>query len=228
MAKRPVFVTKNSDNLMIVAIPVDFTWHPGMSKNQKQKSIRSLHDAAKKTRGLGNILEISSKSENELGISLSAFNLMLNTPSGARSSVEALFQGSKVFTQGGPYIDIYKKSPREAKRDERLRNSGNLISFRYENFDWSLNPKTAFYDWLYLSALRQNPSLSSKLLDYGGFTDIEFNPEKSINCQASSAAFFKALVQRKLLNQALSSEVEFLRIHEAQKKQNNPAQKELF
>jgi hypothetical protein len=38
-----------------------------------------------------------------------------------------------------------------------------------------------------------------------GFTDIEFNPEKSVNCQARSCAFFVALEKRDLLDEAMSS-----------------------
>ncbi len=114
MAKRPIFIPKSSGNLMVVAMPIEFVWYPGMSKSQKQKSIRSLHDAAKKDRGIEYILEISSKSETELGVKLSAFNLLLKTPNGSMASVEVLFQGSKVFSGGGPYTDIYNKTSREA------------------------------------------------------------------------------------------------------------------
>lgn len=223
MAKRPIFIPKTSGSLLVVGMPIEFVWHPGMSKSQKQKSIRSLHDAAKQSRGIEKILEISSKSENELGIQLSAFNLMLNA-NGFKSTIEVLFQGSKVFSKGGPYNDIYQKTSREAKKDERLKNSGQLIAFRYNNRDWPLNPQTVFYDWLYLTALRQNPSLSEQLLEYDGFSDIEFNPDKSINCQAASAALYKSLTKRGLLELALSSADEFIKIHQAQKKKEVPIQ----
>lgn len=224
MAKRPVFIPRTSGPLLVVAMPIEFAWHPGMSKSQKQKSIRSLHDAANQSRGINRILEISSKSEQEIGVRLSAFNLMVKTAGGFSASVEALFQGSKVFSKGGPFTDIYRKTSREAKKDERSKESGNLIAFRYENRDWPLNPQTVFYDWLYLSALRQNTSISAKLLEYDGFSDIEFNPEKSINCQAASAALFKSLVDRQLIDVALSSPTEFIRIHEEQRKRPVPIQ----
>lgn len=203
---------------MVVAAPIEFTWHPGLAKSQKQKSIRSLHDAAREKRGLERILEISSKSQIDLGIELSAFNLLLRTADGSQASVEVLFQGSKVFSCGGPYTDIYQKTSREAKKDERLKASGPLKAFRYEGFDWPLDPQTGFYDWLYLSAVRQNAVLGQDLMEYNGFSDIEFNPEKSINCQAASAALYKALVQRDLLDEALSAPQEFIRVHESQKK----------
>lgn len=227
MAKRPVFIPKTSGPLFVFTMPIEFVWHPGLSKSQKQKSIRSLHDAARQVMGIQRILEVSSKSEDELGIQLSAFNLML-TVNNFSASVEVIFQGSKVFSKGGPFIDIYRKTSREAKKDERLRKSGQLIAFRYNDRDWPLNPQTVFYDWLYLSALQQNPSLSEKLLEYDGFSDIEFNPERSINCQAASAALYNSLAKRNLIHIALSSPDEFIKIHEAQKSKVVATQGGLF
>lgn len=228
MATRPVFIPGNEGNLMVAAIPIDFVWHPGMSKTQKQKSISSLHEAARQTRGLEKILEISSKSKKAIGVSLSAFNLMHKTPEGVPASVESLFQGGKMFSRRGPYTDIYYKTSTEAKKDVRLTESGQLIAFRYGNYDWPLNPQTVFYDWLYVSALRQNHILAQQLLEYEGFSDIEFNPEKSINCQAASAALYKALVARGLLDLALSSPDDFIRVHESQDKKTAPVQEQLF
>ncbi|HCD3539354.1 TPA: hypothetical protein NBN99_005330, partial [Klebsiella pneumoniae] len=72
--------------------------------------------------------------------------------------------------------------------------------------------RTAFYDWLYLSALNQNKDLAMNLLNYDGFTDIEFNPAKSINCQARTAALFVSLVKRNMLEKVLSSQSEFLAV----------------
>jgi len=228
MAKRPIFIPNSNGNLMVVAMPIEFTWHPGMSKSQKQKSIRSLHDAARNDRGVENILEISSKSESELGVRLSAFNLLLKTPNGTKAAIEVLFQGSKVFSRGGPYTDIYQKTSREAKKDERLKESGHLLAFQYMDFEWPLNPQTVFYDWLYLSALQENSDLASEMLKYDGFSDIEFNPKKSINCQAAAAALYKALVEKELLELAMSSPKEFIKIHEDQKAKPVPIQTELL
>ena len=228
MAQRPIFIPSISGPVLVTVIPVEFVWHPGMSKSQKQKSIRSLHEVAAKTIGIRRILEISSKSEDEIGVRLSAFNLRVQLTNVVSASVEALFQGSKVFSNGGPFTDIYLKDSREAKKDERLRASGQLIGFRCDNRDWPLYPQTVFYDWLYLSALRQNSALAAKVLEYDGFSDIEFNPQKSINCQAASAALYKALVGRGLFDVAMSSPEEFIRIHANHKKNAVPVQGELF
>jgi len=45
---------------------------------------------------------------------------------------------------------------------------------------------------------------------YDAFTDIEFNPDRSINCQAYSLALFRALQERNLLSEALASKEAFL------------------
>lgn len=189
-----------------------------MAKSQRQKSIRALHEAARKKLGIEKILEVSSKSDSKLGIALSAFNLGIRTASG-KVPVECVFQGSKVFERGGPYTDMYEKVPREVKKDPRLRESGALRYFEWNGERWELEPKTAFYDWLYLMALRDNPELAERLLEYEAFTDIEFNPEKSINCQAHSAALYRALVGentgewRDVLDRVLASREEFLRLY---------------
>lgn len=192
MAKRPVFIPSVVNGSPTVkVVEVAFTWYPGLAVSQAQKSINSLHQAAGQI-GLSPLLEISSKSPTSLGVALSAFNLMLTIADGQKMSVECAFQGSKVFQQGGPYQDLFTKTSREAKQDERLRSSGSLIAFEFLGVQYPTQPLTVFYDWLYLQALSQNTDLSSRLEQYNGFTDIAFNPEKSLNCQARSAALFVA------------------------------------
>lgn len=209
MAIRPVFVPLFENNKIGVEIrDVEFTWSPGMAKSQKQKSIRSLHEAS----GFKNVLEISSKSEEALGVSLSAFNLMIKTPKGRSFSLENAFQSSKVFEQGGPYTDLLSAAPIDAKRDERLKNSGEMTLFRFFDREFALEPKTFFYDWLYVNALHQNKDLAIQLERYDAFTDIEFNPKKSFSCQAYSAALYCSLSHSGLLSRALESPEEFLEV----------------
>jgi type I restriction enzyme M protein len=47
-------------------------------------------------------------------------------------------------------------------------------------------------------------------MEYDSFTDIEFNPEKSINCQAKSCALFVSLHREGYLTQALNSPEDFI------------------
>jgi type I restriction enzyme M protein len=207
MANRPVFISViNNENNFVDKIEVDFTWHPGFSKTQKQKSIRSLHENFFRGNYMVNkneILEISTKSPDKLGVELSAFNLEIELK-GIKTTVESLFQSSKVFENGGPYRDIIKKPSLKAKRDNRIRNSGELIKFRFNKRDWPLEPKTIFYDWIYMKALSQNELKSEEIMRFRAFTDIEFNPKKSINCQARAAALFISFKKNGMIKTFLS------------------------
>ncbi|MBJ6889077.1 DarT1-associated NADAR antitoxin family protein, partial [Vibrio cholerae] len=123
MAIRPVFVPMTDGDIGVIEKAIDFKWHPGMAKSQKQKSVSELHSAAKLF-GINNILEISSKSLDELGILLSAFNLSFVTKRyNQQITVESAFQGSKVFKRGGPYKDLYLADSMTSKKDIRIKDS---------------------------------------------------------------------------------------------------------
>lgn len=205
MAKRPVFIAMQDNKNFVMEKDIDFEWFPGFSVTQKQKSIESFHENIKKYDNTLKVLEVSSKSKSDLGVALSAFNLIITAKNGKRFSVETAFQSSKVFQNGGPFLDLYEKTSKEAKKDFRLKNSGELLHFQFFSRRWELEPKTLFYDWLYINALALNKDLADKVIEYNGFTDIEFNPQKSINCQAKSVALYVALYKANLLNQALES-----------------------
>ncbi|MCW5230862.1 DarT1-associated NADAR antitoxin family protein [Verminephrobacter eiseniae] len=210
MAERPIFIPEAEGPALVRTKHVEFQWFPGMAASQKQKSVDSLHASACMLTGINKVLEVSSKSREKLGVALSAFNLSFTTVKYNRTlSVECAYQGSKVFENGGPYIDIFGMTSRKARKDERL--SGRLTGFRFFDTDWGLDPQTAFYDWLYINALKKQPSVTEQLLSYSAFTDIEFNPKRSINCQAYSVALFISLYQRNLLKEATSSKDAFLR-----------------
>jgi hypothetical protein len=212
VATRPVFMSETSGALVRV-MEVEFLWHPGMARSQKQKSVRSLHQALIDTVPATRVLEVSSASETRVGQQLSAFNLTFNTRGRGREiAVECAFQGSKVFESGGPYTDLMDASPLDAKRDPRLQDSGRLVGFRFFEQDWPLEPQTAFYDWIYINALHQNSALADEVMAYDAFTDIAFNPQKSINCQAGAAALFVSLRRRGLLERALSSHADYMSI----------------
>lgn len=202
MAERPVFIPNKYGSALVVEVPVTFQWHPGMAPSQKKKNVVSLHSAAI-SHGLNNLLEISSKSSENLGIRLSAFNLILNADNES-IPMESAYQGSKVFRFGGPYTDLYFKSPRDAKKDIRLKESGDLIRFNFFGKDYPLLPKTAFYDWLYIKCLYPHRQWIIEHAMYDGYTDIEFNPKKSINCQARAFAEFIALYKRDQLDASVN------------------------
>lgn len=213
MASRPIYIPNLIGQTLVTTKLVEFKWFPGMAVVQKQKSIESLHEAAKNLLNISSLLEISSKSKTSLGVDLSAFNLMIKTIKYNKTfSVESAFQSSKVFDKGGPYLDLLDKTSREAKKDDRLQTSGRLKCFRFFGIEWGLEPQTAFYDWLYINALKKNTNYAEQVMEYSAFTDIEFNPERSINCQAYSAALFVSLQRRNLLKYATSSQTAFLEV----------------
>ncbi len=72
-------------------------------------------------------------------------------------------------------------------------------------YSFPLEPQTIFYDWLYINAIYPHRKWLERLYVYAGFTDIEFNPNKSINCQARSCALFVSLMKNDLLHQAVAS-----------------------
>lgn len=175
-----------------------------MAKSQSQKSIASLHAEAQRILHVERVLEISSKSPDELGVSLSAFNLMIKTVKHEREfSLECAYQASKVFERGGPFTDLLNARSIDAKRDPRLTQNGRLIKFHFYGTDWDLQPRTAFYDWLYINALHKQPELAEQVLGYRAFSDIAFNPERSINCQAYAAALYVSLHERGMLTEDL-------------------------
>ena len=212
MAERPIFMPAPESPDLVNELFLSIKWHPGFAQSQKEKNIKALHEAAAQ-RGIAPLLEISSKSKSERGRHMSAFHMAVPTKNFGRIKLELAFQGSKVFERGGPFTDLYRKGDDEigqAKRDPRLQESGRLTGFCFDGIDFPLEPKTAFYDWLYCSFLWDHRDWATKLYAYAGFTDIEFNPQRSINCQARAAALFLSLMKRGDLESALQSPTVFV------------------
>lgn len=188
MAQRPAFYIHDGK---VISKLYSFEWFSGFAVSQKQKSIESLHNAILKEDLTAKPLEISTKSKTEIGKKLSAFCLKLNG-----YTLENIFQSAKVFEKGGPYLDLLEVSPKEAKQDERLHQSGNLKAFRYQDEDFPLLPKTVFYDYIYIAAVKSSLEIEEikTISDYNYFTDIAFNPAKSINTQARTVPIIKLIL----------------------------------
>lgn len=210
MAERPIFVPKPGSRELVQDVFLQLKWHPGFATVQKEKNIKALHDSAALA-GYRNILEVSTKSANKRGRHLSAFHMKVKTGRSGEIALECAFQASKVFERGGPFIDLYKADALQAKIDPRLKESGSLIAFEFEGVRWPLEPKTVFYDWLYARSLYPHQEWARKLHAYDGFSDIEFNPFRSINCQARSVALFLSLLKRGALDDAVRSSSSFIR-----------------
>ncbi len=188
MASRPAWSVEGDS---VISKSFEFEWNGGFAISQKRKNINNIHNEIKEKKE-GKALEISTKSEVEFGQKLSAFNLKLDG-----YTLENVFQSSKVYANGGPYVDLLEVEPKESKRDVRHSTSGELKGFEYKGQRWELEPKTMFYDYIYLLSVFEtfDENELRELSNYDWFTDIEFNPSKSINCQARTVAILKYILQ---------------------------------
>lgn len=211
MAERPVFLPTSGTLELVKEEYLTIVWSSGFAPIQKKKNVTALHEAARRC-GYMPLLEISSKSEEKLGQHLSAFHLKVHADGIGEIKLECAFQGSKVFEKGGPYTDLYLVEAKAAKTDPRIQESGRLIGFKFNNYSFPLEPKTIFYDWLYITAIYPHREWLERLYRYAGFTDIEFNPARSINCQARSCALFVSLMRNNLLHQAVDSPQAFTQV----------------
>lgn len=188
------------------------------------------------------VLEVSTASHDyETGQALSAMNLIYADPDTRESHpVENWFQASKVYCKDGrdygPYRELcdvrlgkrYINPHPDKKTIERLKDDplftriqGEIAGAEMSRFElcsevFPLVPRSAFYDYLYVSALvqPQNKELSESLLSYRVFTDIMFNPgsgkRRRFNTQARSCAIYVALSNRGLLGGAMLSFEDFV------------------
>lgn len=195
MWTRKVYISRENKPYCI-GFNVDFDGVKGQATSQARKRSMALRESYCAKKGPSKILEISSASDDENGTKLSALVLPV-TINGKTVCVEQAFQSGKVFQKGGPFPELLDKDPKELKRiaTENQKKFGDIIGFELDGVKYPTKPETAFYDWIYITALRQNKELADYLLQFDGFTDIQFNPKRSINCQAKSAAYYVALVK---------------------------------
>lgn len=213
MAEKKVFFC--NEELYYEEKLITYTYFSGFAVSQKQKSINSLHQSVLNSYPEKKILEVSTKSMNPIGVRMSAFNLpFFHKEIGEERNIENVFQSSKVFKNGGPYRDLLNVPPKDAKRDQRLLESGELVAFNLYGEDWPLEPKSLFYDWIYISALKDNMEFAKELLEYDVFTDIEFNHKKSINCQARAVAIFVSLLKKGELEEKTRDMESFMTIYQ--------------
>ena len=168
MAVRPIFISTGDIEKPFIKKDISFKWISGMSYSQKCKRRDSLANEISKLYDIKRWLEISTKSDKDIGVKLSALNLILKTSTGS-DSVENIYQSSKVI------------------------DDGKIVSFKYNDCIFENEPTGMFYDYIYMYAFLQNKDLIHDFIQYDIFSDIEFNPNKSLNTQARAAAIFKTL-----------------------------------
>ena len=209
MAKKMIFISDGINPFYEKV--VNYVFVPGFTPTQRRKNVANLNESLLKEFPGLKTLEVSTKSNSELGRQLSAFNLKLNG-----KSVEAIFQSSKVFSDGSQYEFLIDKKPIEAKRFIQNLPRQDVIKFRFNKIDYPINPKSMFYDYIYINALKDNSELASELVNYDIFTDIEFNYKKSINCQARACAIYSYLLKTGKLEEYISNIKLFKTIYKGQ------------
>ncbi|BCW96358.1 MAG: hypothetical protein WHS44_03495 [Fimbriimonadales bacterium] len=225
MAERLVFVTKSKQPFHEER-SVKFKWVAGQALSKKRECASNLVSAAAELHGLKCVMEISRASD-ELGQQFSAFRLRVRvSPTEKPTTVEVVYQNSKVWAHARAESEFvnYSGSAFDAKKRANLRREegGKLRDFCVcvdgREFHFDLEPKDAFYNWLYIKALRQKhnerlvAALESRICQECrvsdlrqiahlgencriGFTDVFFNPQKGkqYNCQARALAQYISL-----------------------------------
>lgn len=209
MAIRSVYYIK--DNIVVIE-NFNVKWASGLALSQKQKNIKNLHHAICERFSVepNRILEVSTKSHTEIGRLLSSFNLKLKVNE-HEYSFESVYQSSKVFQDGlfdtrqyeeWKLLDGYSAK----KRSQQVKLP--LAEFRFNQRSFPLEPKTMFFDWLYISCIEQF-NLDFLISQYDYFTDIEFNPEKMVSTQANSLCKYKWLVEHNLVKEYLLDPIKY-------------------
>ena len=212
MAKRLLFRPSNEFNEYVKETEIDFEWKSPYTygKEATQRNLERLHSEIVNLCNIDydDILEVSGACSLGLGKNLSAFNLGIEDKNHKgmykknKYTVESLYQGSKVFEDGGPHHELYTYASSAAKYKIREKQCGGIIGFNYHGIEYPSEPKDAFYNWLYCTILCNESnkglinSLINRKIEFFGFTDIFFNHKQQIACQARAIAIFMGMIKR--------------------------------
>mgnify|MGYP003292959688 CR=1 FL=1 len=105
---------------------VTFKYIQGLAFSQKVKNALSFHESIQQQFPNDRILEVSTKSSSELGVSLSAFNLRLDG-----KPIESIYHSCKVFSDGTTVEFLRDWAPREVKRYIRENGNKELKGYRF-------------------------------------------------------------------------------------------------
>lgn len=197
-----------SGKFVFEEVTVEYEYVAGLAFSQKQKNVLSFHRSIQKRFPDRKILEISTKSDQPLGVSLSAFNLTLDG-----YPVECVYQSSKVFAGNVQFENLLTETPKAAKKYISENVSLPLVAFRYKGKEFDTSPRSLFYDYIYISALLESNVDTSVLADYDIFTDIEFNEKKGHNCQARACAIYSYMLRSGKVDYYMSSKERFKELY---------------
>ncbi|MCY4122686.1 MAG: SLOG family protein [Acidobacteria bacterium] len=153
------------------------------------------HDPAGAPAGL-RVLEISSRSDEPLGRSLSAMRLgAADTDDKHGLPVESIYQAAKCYGDRGPDEQPLPNGFDAKRRDRERRTVGALAGFEHNGTFWPAASGSAFYDRLWIkaagAAAAEHPTRD--LHGYAAFSDQFHRPGQSVACQARAAAMLVGL-----------------------------------
>ena len=125
------------------------------------------------------------------------------------AAFDVVYQASRVCERGGPFPELLRKRPYEARKSSNRLESGRCIGYRWDKKNIPANPEILFYTWLFLWTLKKQPELGDRLMEYDIFTDIRFFPLKATSCLARASAIYVSLRRRGELEKALE-DISFL------------------
>ena len=176
MAIRPIYISTGNINNPFIQDDIYFKWISGYSYINKCKRRDSLKQEIEKLYDIKKWLEVSTISDKDIGKKLSALNLMITLSNNSKYSVENIYQCSKVY------------------------ENNHIVSFKFKNTEFENTPYGMYYDYIYMVALFQNKEYHKLINNYYLFTDLFFNPNKSLNTQARAVAIFKSLYDNNYLD----------------------------
>lgn len=218
MATRNVYYLNHNHDMKMM--PVNFRWQSGWNRQAKQMSAHNLHQGFLNKHPQAKLLEISSVGKNKIGVQTSAMHLNVYTSNpakhGLRTStvnsngkpygkfkVENVFQAGKVFQGQTPEQHqqstqrILNMNPVQAKHTTKAMNSrSQLKGFKMFGHQFPLQPKTDYYDYVYMHGLAQHPKLGKQIASHNAFSDFFAVPGKTINTQSKSCTLFTSLVKK--------------------------------
>ena len=157
--------------------------------------VEEHHDPAGPPANL-RVLEISSRSDDPLGRSLSAMRLRADdTDSERRLPVESIYQAAKCYGEGGPDEAPLPNGFDAKRRDRDRRAGGALTGFEHAETFWPAASGSAFYDriWIKAAGVAEATHPSLGLHRYDAFSDQFHRPGQAVACQARAAAMFVGL-----------------------------------
>ncbi len=194
---------------------VEFKWEGGLPDAKTfSKNSKNLIESAKQKLGLKEVFEVSRAGEGVFR-NFSAFELKIKVDIKTDLYLEVVYQYSKVWMSESCndllQIESEMAKSREAKKTANQKKKEKKVMEKYcikignLEKEFPIEPKDAFYNWLYIFALMQdqNKELREKLINIDkdrqvGFTDIHYKIAKNkYNCQARAVAQFIGIYRSK-------------------------------